>query len=124
MGCRFARCSILRLIAKIHCGFQVMTLSFQMWEFDYHTMDIFRVTPGEATCERLTSSEFQEKNPTVSPDGKFLIYASDSTGISNLYRRMNLETSRETEAITNALTGCFQPKLFGEIKSPRVYVVL
>lgn len=81
--------------------------AFQMWEFNYRTMDIFRVKPGAESCERLTTTEFQEKNPTVSPDGKHLVYISDSTGISNLYR-MNLETLH-SEAITNALTGCFQP---------------
>ncbi len=81
--------------------------SFRMWEFDYRTMDIYRISPAAASCERLTHSEYHEKNPTISSDGKFLVYVSDSTGISNLFRK-NLETG-ETVAITNALTGCFQP---------------
>ncbi|MBK6767087.1 MAG: PD40 domain-containing protein [bacterium] len=81
--------------------------SFQMWDFDYRTMNLYRITAGSPACEQLTFGEFQEKNPTISPDGKYLVFVSDSTGISNLYR-MNLETN-ETVAITNALTGCFQP---------------
>ncbi|MBL0061933.1 MAG: PD40 domain-containing protein [bacterium] len=81
--------------------------SFQMWEFDYHSMDVYRVALDATSCERLTDGEFTEKNPTLSPDGKYLIFVSDASGISNLYR-MDL-ASRETIAITNGLTGCFQP---------------
>lgn len=81
--------------------------SFQMWEFDYRSTDIYRLALDATTCERLTNGEFTEKNPTLSPDGKYLIYVSDASGISNLYR-MEI-ASRETVAITNGLTGCYQP---------------
>lgn len=81
--------------------------SFEMWNFDYHTMDVYRIRIDSDKCERLTASEFTEKNPTLSPDGRFLVYVSDSTGISNLYR-MDLET-KVSVAITNGLTGSFQP---------------
>ncbi|MBK6909790.1 MAG: PD40 domain-containing protein [bacterium] len=90
--------------------------SFDMWDFDYRTMDIFRVRPGADACERMTSGEFSEKNPTLSPDGRYLIYVSDVSGISNIYR-LDLST-RETIAITNALTGCFQPSY--SVKSNRL----
>ncbi|MCC6476603.1 PD40 domain-containing protein [bacterium] len=79
----------------------------RMWESDYHTSNVYSVTEGESHCTRLTYGEFNEKQPVVSPDGGFLIYTADETGIYNLYRR-DLK-SGETAAITNCLTGCFQP---------------
>ncbi|MCB1058683.1 MAG: PD40 domain-containing protein [Calditrichaeota bacterium] len=81
--------------------------SFNMWEFDYRSMNIYRISIGDDSCEQLTTGEYTEKLPTLSPDGKNMIFVSDESGISNLYR-MDLETM-ETVAITNALTGCFQP---------------
>jgi len=81
--------------------------AFNIWEFDYRTMDVYRISLTDSACERLTEGEFTEKHPTLSPDGKYLVYVSDASGISNLYR-MDL-ASRETVAITNGLTGSFQP---------------
>jgi hypothetical protein len=47
--------------------------------------------------------------PTWTPDGRYVVFASDRTGISNIYARdANVNDPRVFE-ITNVLTGAFQP---------------
>ena len=79
----------------------------QMWKVDYHEMHLYRIQLGDTVCQRLTTSPFNERYPIYTPDGQYIIYASDDNGIYNLYRR-NVATG-ETKAITNCLTGCTQP---------------
>jgi len=50
-----------------------------------------------------------ERDPCLSPDGKFLYYSSDRTGIFNIYRT-DLETWR-VEQVTNVLGGAFAPSV-------------
>lgn len=57
--------------------------------------------------KRLTKAQGKETSPWWSPDGKYIFYSSDETGISNIYRT-NLKTGK-TERITNVLTGVFEP---------------
>jgi hypothetical protein len=57
----------------------------------------------------LVSTSADERDPVLSPDGEYLYYASDRTGIFNIYR-MNLETG-ETGQVTNVLGGAFSPSL-------------
>jgi len=79
----------------------------RIWQLDYSQMDVYLLTPGEERCERVTYTPTNERTPTFTPDGRQLIYASDTNGISNLYCH-DLQT-HQTEAITNCLTGCTQP---------------
>lgn len=50
-----------------------------------------------------------ERDLSLAPDGKHLLFASNPTGIFNLYR-LNLETKR-IEQLTNVLTGAFMPSM-------------
>lgn len=57
----------------------------------------------------LLEGEYDSRHPYYSPDGKWLYYAADQTGIFNIYRR-SLETG-ETELLTNTVGGAFMPAL-------------
>lgn len=83
------------------------TSDFEMWQTDYSQTDVYRITIGSDTAERLTETETIERSPVYSPDGSYIIYSSDANGIFNLYR-MDVSTG-ETYAITNVLTSCRQP---------------
>ncbi|NTV44972.1 MAG: hypothetical protein HGB11_00225 [Chlorobiales bacterium] len=48
-----------------------------------------------------------DRDPALSPDGKILYFASDRTGIFNIYR-LNLET-KELAQLTNVTGGAFMP---------------
>jgi Tol biopolymer transport system component len=56
-----------------------------------------------------TASAIDERNPSLSPDGKALLYSSDKTGIFNIYR-LNLETGT-SEQLTNVTGGAFMPDM-------------
>ncbi len=79
----------------------------KIWKLNYRQTDLYRIHVGDSVATRLTSTTTAERQPTFSPDGKYLIFSSDANGIWNLYRR-NMETG-EVSALTNCLTGCLQP---------------
>lgn len=56
-----------------------------------------------------------ERDPCLSPDGKYLYFASDRTGIFNIYR-MSLE-SWKVEQVTNVLGGAFSPSIHRDGKT-------
>jgi hypothetical protein len=56
----------------------------------------------------LTRGEALDLDPVFSPDGKYVYFASDRTGIFNLYR-LELATGN-TARITNLATGAFSPE--------------
>lgn len=61
------------------------------------------------------SDDLDERDATLSPDGKFLYFASNRTGIFNIYR---LElTTRKVEQMTNVVGGAFMPHVnaFGDL---------
>lgn len=78
-----------------------------MWSQNFKQTDIYRIRLGELDAVRMTSTPNNERIPTLTPDGRQLIYSSDANGIPNLYR-YDLE-SGAVDAITNCLTGCLQP---------------
>ncbi|MBU0691962.1 hypothetical protein KKH18_09145 [bacterium] len=80
---------------------------FELWDLDYSTTNLYKITIGDKYAERLTNHEFNDRYPTVSPDGNVVIYVSDASGLNNLYR-YDFETGK-SEAITNTLTGCLLP---------------
>lgn len=58
--------------------------------------DLYRVTLPDGRLERLTSDRFQDVDPSISPDGRSVVFSSDRTpfgpdGSRNLFI-MNLET--------------------------------
>ncbi|MDP6942958.1 MAG: BamA/TamA family outer membrane protein [Myxococcota bacterium] len=76
--------------------------------------DLIEITLSDGRWRRLTHGASMEIDPTLSRDGRWLVYASDVTGIYNLYAR---DVSGESDAdgrvfqLTNVLTGAFEPCL-------------
>ena len=78
--------------------------------FDYSLKDgrdiaTIPATGGEVTFVLATPDD--ERNAVYTPDGSSMIYASDQTGIFNIYR-YNFQT-KKTEQLTNVLGGAFMP---------------
>lgn len=57
----------------------------------------------------VVDSKGDDRSPVVSSDGRFMVYASDRTGIFNLYRK-DLENGLD-EPLTHTMGGCFYPSL-------------
>ncbi|MDQ7064302.1 MAG: BamA/TamA family outer membrane protein [candidate division KSB1 bacterium] len=80
--------------------------NFKIYRFDYRNRDIYLVQatgPETGSIERITDTPFWEKYPVFSPDGRYLAFTSDRSGIANIYLH-RLDTG-ETYPITNVLTG-------------------
>lgn len=69
--------------------------------------DVVLVDMESGTVERLTHDRAIDQNPQFSPDGKQLFFASDRTGIFNIYV-LDLGT-RALSQVTNVRTGAFMP---------------
>jgi Tol biopolymer transport system component len=76
-------------------------------DVNYANHDIYLIDVDTKEIRRITRTEFLEKSPAWSPDGKSLVYSCDESGIFNLFIH-NLETE-ERRPITNIITGAFQP---------------
>ncbi|RPI70100.1 MAG: biopolymer transporter Tol, partial [Ignavibacteriales bacterium] len=79
--------------------------------FDYsfhHTRDIFRVNPDSSGYREVISTNADERNPVIDKDGN-LIYASDETGIFNIYK-YDFNTKEKTQ-LTNVPGGAFMPSV-------------
>lgn len=78
--------------------------------FGMHTdgnRDLYALTRGTQTLERLSWGASMEIDLTRSPDGRWLLYSSDSTGIYNIYARH--VDSGETRQLTHVVGGAFTP---------------
>lgn len=73
------------------------------------TWDIFIYDRNGKLVVRVTDDLAVDRDPVWSPDGKWLYFVSDRTGISNIYR-YSLKT-KKTERVTNVLTGVFKPAI-------------
>lgn len=73
---------------------------------------IFRFHPDNPESrEQITYGDWNDEDPTVSPDGKRLFFTSDrDSGIYNIYS-INLDTG-ETLMHTDVVAGCFSPTIF------------
>ncbi len=76
---------------------------------DYHQSDIFSYDLSSKKITRLTDTKWNEHYPIKTNTQNSIIYTSDFNGISNFFVK-NLDTNEDI-AITNVLTGVFQPSL-------------
>ncbi len=76
---------------------------------DLGARDIYKFDLTTSKWLPLIATEADERDGTLTPDGKWLYYSSDRSGIFNLYR-VFLDGG-EPEPLTNVLGGAFQPSL-------------
>jgi hypothetical protein len=70
--------------------------------------DVVIVDPGSGAVTReVTADRALDSSPAWSPDGRYLVFSSDRTGIANLHA-YEVETGRLLQ-VTNVLTGAFDP---------------
>ncbi|MBI2419336.1 MAG: PD40 domain-containing protein, partial [Ignavibacteriales bacterium] len=80
---------------------------FVYFDFAYeHGRDIVRVPVDGGKVEAVVDLKSDDRNPAFDRDGN-LVFASDRTGIYNIYRMNN--TTGKTEQITNVTGGAFMP---------------
>lgn len=82
---------------------------FDIASFKYHQTDIFVMNQDGSGMERVTTDEMNDEWPEWGPDSRRLLFTSSRNGVSNLYVA-DLESDRNY-AITNNLSGIFQPSL-------------
>lgn len=70
---------------------------------------IFLVDRQTLQREQVTHERAMNLDPTFDPTGRWLVWASDKTGIYSLYAR-DLATG-ETRQLTRVLTGAFRPRV-------------
>jgi len=76
-----------------------------IFDYSYHnTRDIARISAGGGKVEFVIATDNDERNPSFDKDGN-LIFASDETGIYNIYK-LNL-LSGEKKQLTNVTGGAF-----------------
>lgn len=93
-------------------------IAYSAWsKGGYRDIWVLEVASGVRT--RVTYDRALDRGPVFSPDGTLLYFASDRTGISNLYA-YRFATGELTQ-ITNVLGGAFQPDLSPDGKT-LVYV--
>ncbi|MCX7945286.1 MAG: hypothetical protein N2746_12330 [Deltaproteobacteria bacterium] len=80
---------------------------FSMW--DRNERDIYVIDVKGKDVERITADVSIDIQPTFSPNGDKIYFASDRIGIYNIYE-FDIET-RELKRITNTLTGFFSPEV-------------
>lgn len=79
------------------------------FDYSYHqTRDIAKINLSTSKIEFVIATEFDERNPAFDNKGN-LIYASDETGIYNIYS-LNLLT-KEKRQLTNVPGGAFMPSV-------------
>ncbi|OGU74471.1 MAG: biopolymer transporter Tol [Ignavibacteria bacterium RBG_16_34_14] len=83
--------------------------SYIVFDYSYHhTRDIVRINFDGSGYEEIISTNNDERNPLIDKDGN-LVYASDETGIFNIYR-YDFKTKQKTK-LTNVLGGAFMPSV-------------
>ncbi|MBZ0263567.1 DPP IV N-terminal domain-containing protein [bacterium] len=79
----------------------------KIWSHNYPQVDLYAISLENETIKRLTDDEYEDRTPKWSPRENIISFVSDRAGAYNLYL-MDMETG-ESWAITNILTGAFQP---------------
>ncbi len=87
-------------------GDRVAVARWQRGEYDIVVLDTLGTVLHEVTRDRAIDA-----SPAWSPDGRYLIFSSDRSGIANLYAYDFAEgdPARRIRQVTNVLTGAFQP---------------
>jgi Tol biopolymer transport system component len=96
--------------------------SFPRWSPDgtriaatrWHRGGDFEIVIVDTTATVLTTiirGPHMHLSPAWSPDGRWVLFSSDRTGITNLYAADVSGTAPELRQITNVLTGAFQPEV-------------
>ncbi len=80
---------------------------FRLADYNYHQADIYLADAGTHILTRLTSEASNERTPEWTSRDGVLSYISDRDGVYNLY--LHDLNSGEAYAVTNLLTGAFQP---------------
>lgn len=75
---------------------------------------IYRVNAVGGPIEPVQDSSFDERSPTFDEAGNYLYFASDRTGIYNIYRLDTTLEGAEAEQVTNVLGGAFMPDVQGD----------
>ncbi|MBN1155235.1 PD40 domain-containing protein [candidate division KSB1 bacterium] len=99
---------------KQYVSTELIPDDFDVYSSDFYSHDIYMVKADGSDMIRLTESRANESSPVFSPDGNYLAYTSDESGIYNIYL-YNFETETHYP-ITNVMTGIFH--LSWEGKSP------
>ncbi len=71
--------------------------------------DIYRVDRDGGEPIAVVSTEADERSPVVDTSGAYLYYASDASGIFNIYRMAIDEPPAAAERLTNVVGGAFLP---------------
>ncbi|MBI5480916.1 MAG: PD40 domain-containing protein [Deltaproteobacteria bacterium] len=83
-------------------------IAFSVWEAGGYR-DLVVLEVGSGKLRRLTRDRALDLDPAYTPDGRYLLFSSDRTGIYNVYA---LERATGTLwQVTNVLGGAFQPQL-------------
>ncbi len=106
----------VKKLTEYHDGRQIYRSVFspdgKVIYFDTSTddgRDIYVMELGSGDVRPVLDRPYDERSPSLSPDGRYLYYASDETGIYNI-RRLDLQT-QENELVTNVLGGAFYPSV-------------
>lgn len=81
----------------------------RLMALDRETLVMTPLPTGAFASATDTLTAIDERDASVSPDGKFLYFSSDRTGIFNIYR-YGFETG-QTEQLTNVVGGAFMPNV-------------
>ena len=70
--------------------------------------DLYRIRPDGSDLQPVLVTDADERSPAFDAQGQMLYFASDASGIFNLYR-MAVENPGAPERLTNVLGGAFMP---------------
>lgn len=84
------------------------TVAFSYWRRGGHR-DLFTLDRATRALTRHTHDRALDTSPSYSPDGRWLLWSSDRTGVANLYA-MEVATGRVRQ-VTNSLLGAWQPNV-------------
>lgn len=95
--------------------------TFKVYNFDYSQTDLYSVNIDTKKINRITNTpDNNETNPVCSPGGKEILFTSDKSGITNIYKKDIFLSKNDTVAnitelpetpITNSLDGLNQLSL-------------
>lgn len=79
---------------------------FSAWmQGGYRDIYTYRRSTGEYS--RITSDRYMDVSPDFSPDGRYILFSSDRTGVYNLFA---IDTQTEEQwQVSNVLGGAFEP---------------